>query len=112
MECPNEENSNSSIEENAVPPPKHRQQNDLLEFIPELGDLSPISEFKGPRTPSRRQVLRLFLSFLALGFTLLEAGGEVVDRVLKKHPTASQTKTRKTLSGDVIALYKDTRFHV
>ena len=48
MELPNEENANSSVEENAVPPPKHRQQNDLLEFIPKLDDLSPILEFKGP----------------------------------------------------------------
>ena len=48
-------------EEKAIPQKHSREQIDLLDFIPELGEMSPISDFKGPRAPSKRQVLRHFL---------------------------------------------------
>ena len=110
MDPPNEEN-NSKNDENATPqkPKSQKTQIDLLEFIPELGDLSPILEFKGPRVPSRRQVLRHVLFFVALGLSLVEAGGKVVDNVLKKHVAAAQAKTRNKIIDDVVSLYKKTR---
>ena len=110
MDPPNEEN-NSKNDKNATTqkPKSQKTQIDLLEFIPELGDLSPISEFKGPRVPSRRQVLRHVLFFVALGLSLVEAGGKVVDNVLKKHVAAAQAKTRNKIIDDVVSLYKKTR---
>ena len=83
-----------------------RKQNDLLEFDPRFGDLSPIEEFHGPRTPSRRQVLRRFLHEVSGGNSLIDAGNQVVKNLLEKHPTiVGQTKSSKRLREDVIALY-------
>ena len=110
MDPPNEENV-SKNSENATPqkPRPQKTQIDLLEFIPEMGDLSSLSEFKGPRVPSRRQVLRHVLYFVVLGLSLVEAGGKVVDNVLKKHVGAGQAKTRNKIIDDVVSLYKKTR---
>ena len=66
----------------------------VLEFSGDLGDLSPIPEFKGPKTPSNRQVLRLFLFyFMSLGYQKLDAAKSVVTEVLKKHTTTAVSKT-------------------
>ena len=89
---------------------KSRKQIDILDFLLEMGDLTPLQEFKGPRVPSRRQTLRHFLYFLVLGLSLIDAGNKVVENVLKKHPTkADQAKTPKRIRDDVIALYKNAR---
>ena len=42
-------------------------KNKIPEFMSEFGDLSPMQEFRGPKTPSYRQVLRLFLFLLTTG---------------------------------------------
>ena len=89
-------------------PKKERKQNDIFEFFPEMGDLSPIDGLRGPKTPSRRQVLRFFLFFIALGSSLTEAADKVVPEVLKKHPSASP-KSCKKLRDDVIGLYHAVR---
>ena len=41
-------------------PPISRDQIDILDFPTSFGELSPIEGFTGPKTPSRRQVLRFF----------------------------------------------------
>ena len=38
---------------------RHRPDN----FKTDFGDLTPISEFKGPKVPSNRQVVKMFLNF-------------------------------------------------
>ena len=91
---------------------KARTQIDILDFQPEMGDLSPIQDLKGPCTPSRRQTLRLFLFWLSLGLTLCDSSTKVVDEVLKKHPVqvlAGKTKSEKRLRGDVRDLYTNAR---
>ena len=89
----------------------HKRQIDLLEFSKEFGDLTPIDDFRGPKTLSQRQTLRLSLHYLSQGKTQDEAGSEVVKRVLEKHPTvpASKLKAERTLIEDVKTLYKDAR---
>ena len=91
-------------------PRKERKQN-VLEFISELGDFSPVDGLRGPKTPSRRQVLRLFLFFIALGNTLAEAADKVVPEILKKHPKVS-TKSYYKLRDDIISLYHAIRYEI
>ena len=100
----------TASEENATPQKHSKEQIDLLDFIPELGEMSPISDFKGPRTPSRRQVLHHFLYFVALGCSLFDAGTKVVTNILTQHGNPKGTKTEKTLRGDVMSLWKNARF--
>ena len=90
----------------------HRQQIDILQFIEELGELTPISEFRGPKTPSNRQILQLILYFLSQGKSCDEAGSEVVLRLLLKHTTVPATKMKafRTLKENVVSLYKEARF--
>ena len=64
-----------------------RKKAKIREFGPELGDLYPIDEFKGPKTPSNRQVLPMLLYLAAISSTLREAAKEVITHVLKKHTT-------------------------
>ena len=92
-------------------PRKERKQNDVLEFISELGDFSPVDGLRGPKTPSRRQVLRLFLFFIALGNTLAEAADKVVPEILKKHPKVSP-KSYYKLRDDIISLYHAIRCEI
>ena len=82
----------------------------IPDFANEFGDLSPIKEIRGPKTPSRRQVLRLFLFLLTLGNSQLEAAKAVVVDVLKKHST-HVCKDPGRLERDVMALYQETRFY-
>ena len=89
-------------------PKKERTQNDVLEFLPEMGDLSPTDGLRGPKTPSRRQVLRHFLFFIALGSTLREAADQVVPAVLKKHPSTTP-KNHYKLRDDIVGLYHAVR---
>ena len=46
-------------------PPISRDQIDILDYPTSFGELSPIEGFTGPKTPSRRQVLRYFLYLVA-----------------------------------------------
>ncbi len=90
------------------PPPKKREH--ILEFSDEFGDLSPIDDFRGPRTPSRRQVLRHVLFWIEGGKNLKEAANEVVPRLLQKHSClAAGAKSPRRLSEDIISLYKYAR---
>ena len=59
-------------------------KNKVPEFSSDFGDLSLIDALRGPKTPSNRQVLRLFL-FLFLAGNLLQSAAElVVEQVLRK----------------------------
>ena len=71
--------------------------------------MSPVEDFKGPKTPSNRQVLRLFLHFVAIGYSLQVAAREVVTQVLGKH-TSSISKSPRRPQDDVLSLYKESRF--
>lgn len=83
----------------------------VLEFSDDLGDLSPIPEFKGPKTPSNRQVLRLFLFyFMSLGYQKSDAAKSVVTEVLKKHTTTAVSKTPGRLVDDILKMHKNTRW--
>ena len=85
-------------------------KNKIPEFASDFGDMSPLKELRGPKTPSNRQVLRLFLFFFSLGNTTLQAAAtSVVTEVLKKH-TTSVCKKPRTLADDVLALYKEARY--
>ena len=90
----------------------HKQQIDVLSFSVEFNDLSPVDELRGPKTPSNRQSLRHFLHWISQGKSLDEAGAEVAVRVIAKHPTvpASKLKAPRTLSDNVVALYREARF--
>ena len=81
----------------------------VLEFGSEFGDMSPIDEFRGPKTPSNRQVLRMMLHFAALSSTLREAAKDVITKVMEKHTTAV-CKSPRRLEDDIIALHSEARF--
>ena len=89
-----------------------KQQIDILWFSHEFGDLTPVDEFRGPKTPSNRLSLRLLLHWISQGNSLDEAGAEVAVRVVAKHPTvpASKLKAPRTLSENAISLYREARF--
>ena len=89
-------------------PKKERKQNNVPDFMAELGDLSPVDGLRGPKTPSRRQVLRFFLFFIALGSSLADAADQVIPDLLKKHQTESP-KSHKKLRDDLIGLYQAVR---
>ena len=79
-------------------------KNKVPEFSSDFGDLSLIDALHGPKTPSNRQVLRLFL-FLFLAGNLLQSAAElVVEQVLRKHKT-HVCKTERRLQDDVKGLY-------
>ena len=80
----------------------------IPEFSNDFGEMSLIDGLRGPKTPSNRQVLRLFLFFVSLGNSLQDAANSVVTKVLKKHSTAVCKKPR-TLADDVRALYNEAR---
>ena len=90
----------------------HKLLIDILDFSSHFGDLSPIEEFRGPKTPSYRQALRNLLFGLSKGTSLQESANEVVVRVLLKHPTETRDlKCPRDLANDVINIYKDARLH-
>ena len=89
--------------------PAKIKRNRDLPLLPELGDLSPLSELRGPKTPSNRQVLRFFLFLLSLGRSASSAAEEVVDQVLTKHPETTDRKSSRRLQLDVIALNSKAR---
>ena len=89
-------------------PKKERGKHDILEFLPQLGDLRPVEEMRGPKTPSRRMVLQNFLYFVAMGSSLLAAAEIVVPSLMKKHPMEVM-KTPKKLRDDIIDLYQALR---
>ena len=89
-------------------PKRSRKQHDVLDFIQELGDLSPVDGLRGPKTPSSRQVLRFFLFFIALGSSLSDAADKVIPAVLMKHQ-AESPKSRNKLRDDLIGLYHAVR---
>ena len=70
-------------------PPISRDQIDILDFPTSFGELSPIEGFTGPKTPSRRQVLRFFLYLVADDHSLKDASDKVVSGILEKHPTST-----------------------
>ena len=74
----------------------------VLEFGEDLGDLSSIMEFKGPKPPTNRQVLRLMLYFVTVSSKLHDAAKEVVTQVLEKY-TSSVLKSARKLEDDVMA---------
>ena len=81
-------------------------KNKVPEFSSDFGDLSPVDALRGPKTPSNRQVLRLFL-FLFLAGNLLQSAAElVVKQVLRKHKT-HVCKTERRLQDDVKVLYTE-----
>ena len=90
-------------------PPISRDQIDILDFPTSFGELSPIEGFTGPKTPSRRQVLRFFLYLVADDHSLKDASDKVVSGILEKHPTSTTTISARRLSEDVVSLYKKTR---
>ena len=96
-------------EENA--PNKKKRRNRDVSFSDELGDLSPIEGFRGPKTPSNRQVLRFFLFLISVGNTLNDAASKVVEAVLAKHPT-SVSKSPHRLRLDVLNLHKEARLYI
>ena len=87
-------------------PPISRDQIDILDFPTSFGELSPIEGFTGPKTPSRRQVLRFFLYLVADDHSLKDASDKVVSGILEKHPTSTTTISARRLSEDVVSLYK------
>ena len=77
-----------------------KNQIDICEFSDDFGDLTPIAEFKGPKTPQQRQCLRNFLHWLAEGMTIQESAKEVVLRVLLKHAAETgELKAQRTLEN-------------
>ena len=80
---------------------------EVLEFGSEFGDLNPIDGLRGPKMPSRRQVLHHFLFFITLGCSLVEAADKVVPNILK-HSTET-AKNRYKLRDDVSNLYRAVR---
>ena len=80
----------------------------IPDFSNEFGDLSPIKEFRGPKTPSRRQVLRVFLFLLTIGNSQQAAAKAVVVEVLRKH-TTHVCKDPTRLERDVKDLYTEAR---
>ena len=76
-----------------------REQIDILDYPSAFGDLSPIEGFKGPKKPSRRQVLRHLLHLVSNNCTLKDAADRVVSEILAKHPTETETaKSTRRLS--------------
>merc|ERR1712074_233148 len=81
-------------------------KNKVPEFSSNFGDLSLIDALHGPKTPSNRQVLGLFL-FLFLAGNLLQSAAElVVEQVLRKQKT-HVCKTERWLQNDVKVLYTE-----
>ena len=72
-----------------------KKREKVLKFSSEFGDLSPIEEFKGPKTPSNRQVLRLLLYWVSIGYSLQSAAAAVVTEVLRKQATAVSKTPRQ-----------------
>ena len=77
-------------------------------FSENLGDLSPLQEFRGPKVPNNRQVLRFFIFLISVGFTQRQAADEVVEKVLQKHET-DISKSPRRLSDAVLSLHKQAK---
>ena len=90
-------------------PPVAKKKQKVHEFSEKFGDLSPIEGFRGPKTPSNRQVLRFLLYLVGIGNTLQDAAKTVVTEVLKRHTTAT-AKSPRRLADDVLTLHKEARF--
>ena len=54
-------------------------------FDKDLGKLSPLSEFRGPKVPSWRQTIRMFLSFFKPPVSKFDAARLTVAKVLERH---------------------------
>ena len=89
-------------------PTKERTQIVVLDFMAELGEMSPIDGLRGPKTPSRRQVLRHFLFFVAMGSSLIVAAEKVVPNLLKKYAVRA-LKSPKKLRDNIVDMYKAIR---
>ena len=76
----------------------HRKQIDLLDFPSDFGEMNPISSFRGPKTPSNRQVLRYLLHWLEQGRSLKEAADKTVMGIYLRHPNEDILKQPRVMS--------------
>ena len=89
-------------------PPKRKRVSTPSEFIPMLGDLSPLEEFGQRALPSRRDVLRHFLHHFPKN-SKDQAAKFVVEKLFKLHGKSPTRKTAYNLELDVKKLYQSAR---
>ena len=73
-------------------PPKKRRRVSNNEFDERFGDLSPLPEFKGPKVPSVRQSLGMFIHHFKSPVDKDEAVRLTIANVLKQHADNPETK--------------------
>ena len=101
------------MEENEAPKsvPKKRRRLSNDDFDECFEDLSALPEFKGPKLPSRRQSLRMFLQYFQTPGDKDDAAQITVTKVLEQHASNGDVKMQcGQLVAKLKASYDDLKY--